>query len=193
MAEIVGVVEQISSRDGAYGKMYSYKVNGQYYGAGKYPVRDVKEGDLVKVKYTTNDRGYHNIDKGGMVKQDPRSDAAASPEPTPTTASRPAYVDPRQDIISKQSAFNTALTFLDLQIKLGGVKYPANAKAADIFESFNGMVLTEAARIYQLNTGKEWVIEAAPPVQKPAPKSRSTAPAEPDPVAEDSGYDEYPN
>ena len=166
MAQVVGTLERIFTKDGQFGPRVSYKVNGEWYGGGKYPQRDVAEGDVVQVTYEVNPRGFKDLVKhGGLIKQ---TGGGATPMTAPAPIEKPAaapsggsFYDNRQDTISKQAAFNTALTYLDLQIKLGGIKFPANAKAPDIFAAFETMVNNEAVRLYNINTGKDWAIETA--------------------------------
>ena len=172
MAQVTGVLERINTRDGRYGPQVSYLVNGDWYGGGKYVQRDVREGDVVQLTYEVNPRGFKDLVKhGGIIKQSSGASDTKPETSAPSTGGRAAtttaapYVDVRQDTISKQAAFNTALTYLDLQIKLGGIKFPASAKAPDIFAAFETMVNTEAARLYNLNTGKIWVFEES---SKPA-------------------------
>lgn len=164
MTEVVGILERTNTREGRFGPQVSYCVNGTWYTGGKYLQRDVKEGDTVKVTFTTNARGYHDLAKhGGLIKvesgsaQTERSGSGSTGGSA--AAPKPAYVDNRQEVISKQAAMNTALQFLQLQVQLGGIKFPASAKAPDIFAGVNGMLLTEAARIYQLNTGNVWDLQ----------------------------------
>lgn len=163
MTQVVGTLERIFTKEGQFGPQVSYKVNGEWYGGGKYPQRDVAEGDVVQVTYEVNPRGYKNLVKhGGLIKQAGLGLAAAPVAAVHRPAAYPSggFYDNRQDTISKQAAFNTALTYLDLQIKLGGIKFPANAKAPDIFAAFETMVNNEAVRLYNINTGKDWVIDA---------------------------------
>lgn len=185
--QITGVVEQISEKAGQFGPMISYKVNGEWYllKGAKFKQRDISEGTFVDVTFDVNQRGYKDIAKGGLR-------VAAEPAPAKTGAPAKAaavpYADPRQDIISKQAALNTALAFTTLAANNGVLPFPASAKQADKMSLIRQWVLNEAAGFYNLSTGKTWEMEQAETPTKKAAKPEAKA----EPAEEDSGTDEYP-
>lgn len=186
---ITGVVEGISEKAGQFGPMISYKVNGEWFllKGAKFKQRDISEGTFVDVTFDVNARGYKDITKGGLrVAQDTPSKEAPA---TPGKAAAVPYADPRQDIISKQAALNTALAFTTLAAAQGAVPIPASAKAADKLTLIKNWVLTEAAGFYNLSTGKTWEMELGV-VEKAKKAAKPEAKAEPE---DDSGTDEYPD
>lgn len=188
----VGTVERISEREGKFGPMISYMINGDWYllKGRKYKERGIGEGTVVEFEFTTNDRGYKDIVKGTMREA---GDSAAAPAASskPATQAQP-YKDPRQTIISKQSAMNTALEFVKLAVSVDAVPFTAK-KSSDNLHLLTNWVNTEASRIYELNTGEAWEIEAQEPaeVRKPTRKTAASK-VEEEPDRDDEGYDEYP-
>lgn len=183
-----GQVEQISEKAGQFGPMISYKVNGEWYllKGAKFKQRDVSEGSFVDVEFDVNPRGYKDIVKGGLRIASVDTPAPAAGKPSPAKAAVP-YADPRQDIISKQAALNTALQFVTLASSKDVLPFPANAKQADKLTLFRNWWIDEATRSYELSTGKKWEVT-------PEPVAKATKAAKPEAVAEpDAGTDEYPD
>ena len=191
---ITGRVEQISEKAGQFGPMISYKVNGEWFllKGAKFKQRDVSEGSFVDVEFDVNPRGYKDIVKGGLR-------IATADAPAPATAAKPTgraaatpYADPRQDIISKQAALNTALQFVTLAANNGVLPFSASAKQADKLSLFRAWWLDEAAKSFELSTGKAWEM---PEQEAPAKATRGKPAAKPDVVEPqtDSGTDEYPD
>lgn len=159
---MTGIVEAINARPTRIGDMYDVVVNGQKFGNGKYAPRGVKVGDTVTFEFTTKVNGqYTNRD---IVAKTLRVESGASSQ-----QSQPAQVqssvarahvapDKRQEVISKQSAMNTALTLIGLQLAHGAVKLPA--KVPDAYTTLNTLLATTAARVYEINTGEVWNITA---------------------------------
>lgn len=196
MAVITGTVEQISEKEGRFGPMISFKINGDWMllKGAKFKPRDIKEGDTVEVDFTTNERGYKDINKGGLklaTAQPEKSPAGAVPA---TSKAAVPYKDPRQTIISTQAALNTAIAFVTVA-SANGVLPAMTGKANDKLALFRTWVLNEAAGFYKISTGEELVLpeataelaDAALPVK---PKAKKQAVVE---EQEDEGQDEYPD
>lgn len=180
--ETTGILNAIEIQPSKFGgDQVRINVSGTWYDYGKFPPRGMTDGDTVKVKFTTNDRGYHKVERGGLFKVDAGS-APVKPASTSGGASKPTYVDNRQDTISKQAAVNTAIQMVDLQIKHGGIKLPA--KPADIYAVIEGAVLEEALRLFKQNTGGTWKIEEDKVAVGSAGRTAS---------AGDNGSDDYPD
>lgn len=182
MSETTGILNAIEISPSKFGgDQVRINVSGTWYDYGKFAPRGMTDGDTVKVKFTTNDRGYHKVERGGLFKVDPGS-APASPQQGSNPAPKPTYVDNRQDTISKQAAVNTAISMVDLQIKHGGIKLPT--KPADIYTVVQDAVLEEALRLFKQNTGSTWKIEEDKVAVGSASRTAS---------ADDNGTDDYPN
>ena len=158
-----GIITQIKTRPTKFGDQYDIYVNSVQYGFGKYPPRNVKEGDFVTFEFEEKQNGQYTnrninsktlrVDAGGAyAAQAPTATA------TPTAPVRVSVTDDRQKVISKQSAQNTALTFLQLLLANGAIKVPA--KAPDAYTLLNTMFADYAARLYEINTGEKWNLTA---------------------------------
>lgn len=188
MAEkIRGRVEYINEYDAKSksGKRYSLKVDGTNYGVGIYPPRGIEQGDTVEfeVEYNGN---WPNVARGTLRKIEGGAPARSSP-PSRTASPKANAFDDRQDIISKQAALNTALAFLELANKNETLPVPKSKNQG--YGYLRTLWMQEAARLYELNTGKEWVIpdeetdveeEAPKPARKKAAAKRVAKKPEPE-------------
>lgn len=168
-----GIVSEIKAKPTKFGDMYDVIINGTAYGHGKFPPRGIKAGDFVTFEYDTKINGQwtnHNILSKTLRKEDdpaPEAVDAAKAE----TRTVLATVDKRQETISKQANLNSAIALVTQQIAVGGIKFPANAKAPDIYKAVEGLVLDQAAKFYNLTTGETWDIESAKELKKEAKKA----------------------
>lgn len=194
MTVITGVVEAISEKEGQYGPMISFKINGDWMmlKGAKFKPRDIKEGDTVEADFSVNPRGYKDIVKGGLRLASAGGGQSAAPA-QPAANAKP-YKDPRQAIISTQSALNTAIAFVNVAITAEAMP-SITGKANDKLAFFRTWVLDEAARFYKLSTGEELdvsgaseVLDAAIPVKRKAPAKKASEDDYPD---QDEGTDEY--
>lgn len=197
MAQVSGQVSQVKEKQTQFGPMYDVIINGQSYGAGKYPPRDIKAGDFVSLEFEQKGN-FRNVVKGSLRKDD--GAAAAAPPVTADTpksqyAGKAPYVpfDERQEMISKQSALNTALSFCNLASANGAVPMPKSAKESEKLGLIYQWVLDTAGGLYKLSTGRVWDMpegEAPAGIEKPAAKPRATKAVSEDTQA-DTGYSEY--
>lgn len=163
-----GIVSEITARKTRIGDMYDVVVNGTSYGHGKYPPRGIQAGDFVSFEYDTKTNGQytnHNIISKTLRKDDSPAPAAVEAAKAETRTVL-AATDKRQETISKQANLNSAIAMITQQIALGGIKFPASAKAPDIFKALEGLVLEQASRFYKLTTGEVWDIETSPVKQE---------------------------
>lgn len=157
MATITGVIESITARPTRVGDMYDVTVNGRKYGNGKFAPRGFKAGDMVTFDYEEKPNGQYmnyNIVPRTMRAAEGQSQQASPAPVVRQTVSSTGGVDRRQEIISKQSAMNTALTLIGLQLQHGALKLPA--KTADAYTVLNNLMAATVARVYSLNTGDTW-------------------------------------
>lgn len=194
MAQVSGQVNQIKTKQTQFGEMYDVIINGQSYGIGKFAPRGIGPGDFVTLEFEQKGN-YRNVVKGSLRKDDnpqPQSAASSTPSPAATPyAGKAPYVpfDERQEMISKQAAMNTALTFCKLASDNGAVPMPKGVKEADKLGLLHQWVLDTAATLYNLATGRTWAMpeSEASTIEKPAVKAPAKAKAE----VEDTGYSEY--
>ena len=112
MAKTSGIVTQVRSRETKVGTMYDLVVNGISYGAGKYPPRDIKDGDFVTFEFTENGN-FKNLVPRSLRKDDAPAPAAVSAAKA-ETRTVVAQTDKRQETISKQANLNTAIALVQL-------------------------------------------------------------------------------
>lgn len=165
--QATGIVQEVKAKATKFGDMYDVVINGTAYGHGKFPPRGIQAGDFVTFEFETKQNGQwtnHNI-----VPKSLRKDSSPAPAAVDAAKAETRQVvqsaDKRQETISKQANLNSALQLINAQINVGGVKFPAAAKAPDIFKAVEGLVLDQAARFYKLTTGEDWKIDVA--VDKP--------------------------
>src|SRR5687768_952693 len=122
---IQGFLTEIRTKQTPYGAMYDLVVNGKSYGAGKFPPKQVAAGDYIQFE-AVQKGNFWNVQAGSVSKLD--KPAGVSP---PAATSTPSYggSDKRQEVISKQAALNTALTFVKLLSDNGALPMPAKAPA----------------------------------------------------------------
>ena len=143
-------VERVYSKDGNF---YSAKIGGVWYGTGKGKP-SFGEGDVISFTWTAKG-DYRNLDSKS-VKVVPQAAAAQAPALT-----QPAP-DKRQDIISRQSAFNTAIALVDLLRAAEAI--PGLKKTATADEKYNvycALVAMKAQEFYHINTGNVLELEEA--------------------------------
>jgi hypothetical protein len=194
---ITGVVEAIDSRNTKFGEFFSVKINGRKYEHGKYAPRDIQQGDTVTLEYEAKQNGqYTNYN---IVPRTLRKETGAAPAASPSPAAAPpakaAYggFDARQDVISKQAAVNTALTFVELAISQGAVApLPKTAKDAERLTLLRAWVLDEAKKFYELNTGGTWNLPEQEAAASPADRRSGKAKTVETSTA-DTGSNEFPD
>lgn len=205
--QVTGIVENIAERTTRIGPMYDVIVNGKKYGSGKYAPRGIKAGDFVSFEVDVKQNGqYTNYDiRKGTIRIEegtPPAKQEAAPKTTAKTYGSSFGGDNRQEVISKQAALNTALTFCNLAASQGAIPMPKGVKETDKLAIIHSWVLDTAASFYALSTGNKWDLPAAAPAtpQKPAAPAKKAAKAtaemefEDDDIPfDDAGYDEYPD
>ena len=181
-------VEQKNFRNG--GSAYYLHVEGREYRVGNYPPRDVSDGDWVEFEADAKQNGqYTNY---SVVPRTLRKSAPqAQQNPAPRTGDFAASQQPRkyepfderQEIISKQAALNTASGFVNMCVANGMLPFAANTKAANKIDLLRTWWLDEAAKVYNLTTGRAWAIgdgtgtvEADEPDEAPAYDPEEQAP-----------------
>ena len=150
-----GYISAINEKDTTAGKMYDFMIDGKRIGAGKFPPKGFAAGDYVN--YEVDQKGnFLNLRSGSMSKATP---PAGVPSPSAAPARSSGSVggyDSRQEVISKQAAANTALTFLNLLASQDAIPMPSKAtkdKKADLIEA----VLYEyIGKFYKLATGQDF-------------------------------------
>lgn len=160
---VTGVVQAVEARDTSIGTMYNLKVNGESYGYGKYAPK-AKAGDTVTFGVTYRGK-YANVD----TKNFQVTPGTGAPAPATTSSKsngggnakddywerKEATDVARQTIISKQSALNSALTFVGL-MQAAGALPAAPAKARDGAKVLEGLVEYYRDAFYKQATGMDF-------------------------------------
>lgn len=152
MAKSQGLIGEIKEQSTAYGTMYNYVINGETFGAGKFPPKGVAVGDYIEFEFVEKGR-YKNLESKSVRKvEKPSGEQVATATAATATAVRSFGKD--QDTISKQAARNTAVAFLTLLASQDAIPVAASAKPAARFDAIRGMLEKLTQEFYDYSTGK---------------------------------------
>ena len=149
-----GFLQQIVVKDTSVGKMYDYIFsNGDKVGAGKYPPKGIEQGKFYNYEFDMNGN-FKNLRKNTMFEGKAPEGAAASAASSaaPARAVGNSY-DSRQDVISKQAAFNTSIAFVKLLAESDALPIAASVKAAKKADAIEAIVLDYASKFHKRSTG----------------------------------------
>lgn len=177
MSKVQGLVADIEARDTKVGTMYNFKVNGESYGAGKFPPKNIKVGDYIEFNVTMNGN-YKNMDTRSATKIDKPSGEQVQASRAATSASN-SSADAKQEVISKQAARNTAVAFMAVLGTAGALPVAASAKPATRYEALTGVLNQLTEEFYNYSQGK-----TSTPLTDDAVDESEQDPASDDPWAE---------
>ena len=187
--KVQGEIQDIRSRSTSVGTMYDVIVDGNSYGNGKYSPRGVSQGDYVEFEAEVKGN-YKNIKYGSMRKADrPASTSTGSAqEEMRAVKAMPPTDGEKQNIISRQAAFNTSVAWVSTLLDNECVPLPV--KPADRFDYTQQLLLNYANMFHTLSTGKAFDIEpaAVPPFNFAKTKAAKKAAAEPSEAAEGGAF-----
>ena len=149
-----GFLQQIVVKDTSVGKMYDYIFsNGDKVGAGKFPPKGIEQGKFYNYEFDMNGN-FKNLRKNTMFEGKAPEGAAASAASSaaPARAVGNSY-DSRQDVISKQAAFNTSIAFVKLLAESDALPIAASVKAAKKADAIEAIVLDYASKFHKRSTG----------------------------------------
>lgn len=151
MSQVSGVVQQVLSRQTKIGQMYDIVVNGQKYGVGKFPPK-ANEGDYVTFTDSVNGN-FHNVERGTLRVSEYKSQG-----PTTTSAVKTAVssFDARQDVISRQAALNSAISWLTLLNNVGALPIAASKTKGAQQAALDTILHEYEVKFYESNTGQEY-------------------------------------
>lgn len=129
--------------------------NGDRVGAGKFKPKGIKKGDYVEYEVTMNGN-FKNLTPGSLSKIDPPpGESAPAPQAAASYSSGSSY-DARQDVISRQAALNSALSFVSMLAAAGALPLPkSKATQADALEA---IVMEYTGRFFHQNTGNKYKV-----------------------------------
>lgn len=149
--QVTGMCQEVKTKTTKIGPMYDLVVNGKAYGVGKYPPK-CKAGDNVTFDIAWRGE-YPNVDTKTLV-------VVPGTGAPPMASSGPAYTDNKQEVISRQSALNSAIAWMQVITGSAGIKDKAAADEAMV-KYRNGF--------YKASTGKDWAEGKETAVAAPAP------------------------
>ena len=167
MAKVIGQLQGIITKTfGNGGSAVYIKVNNTEYKFGKFPPKNVGEGDWVEFEASTTQNGNYTNHQADYKTFRKSSGGGATPTPAPAPmapvrASGGSFGDDRQEIISKQAALNTGFNIFSKLVDLGAIAPPSSVKKAQLYDFYMAALHNEAGKCYKLSTGKEWDIAAA--------------------------------
>lgn len=165
MSKANGIVEAVFEFPGKFGPMYSIRLEAD---DSKYGCKGTKpncnEGDLVEFNWSTNNRGYPDVDLSSLVVAEVNAASTPAPETANTPAASPGRqaFDRKQNVIIYQSSRKDALEFFKTALEAGFVDIPAKGSLADKWQACRIFVdeLTndfadDAAKVYETGTWRE--------------------------------------
>lgn len=185
---VTGVIQEIKTKNTSTGKQaFDVVVAGQSYGVGLYAPK-ARVGDYVKFEIDDS-RGYQNVARNSLQvskNKAPPEAVAQAAATAPKMSTGGGTVDMKQEIISRQSAKNTAIEFMKVLQAAGALPVPAaKGKAQEALE----IVFREYEKqFYESNTGVAF--KDITPTTPTAIAATEVAVAQPEVVA-DATEDEW--
>lgn len=142
---------EIQTKQTSVGPMYDLVFdNGDKVGAGKFMPKGATAGKYYSYEIKMNGQ-YKNLAPGSL------KEVAAPPASSMNVAAaRPTFSsDARQELISKQAAFNTAIAFTKILQDADALPIPASVKKDKRADLIEAIVLNYASRFYYRSTGEE--------------------------------------
>lgn len=142
---------EVLTKSTSVGPMYDLLFdNGDKVGVGKFMPKNAEPGKYYSYELKMNGN-FKNLAPGSLKQ------AVAPPasSPQPVSGAKPAGggYDARQDTISKQAAFNTAIALVKLMQDADALPIPASVKKDKKADALEAIVLDVAARFYHRATG----------------------------------------
>lgn len=146
---------EVKTKQTTAGEMYDLLFdNGEKVGVGKFKPKNAEPGKYYEYEVKMNGN-FKNLAPGSLKQV--VAPPASSPASTATSGyAKPASsngYDTRQDTISKQAAFNTAIALVKLMQDADALPIPASVKKDKKADALEAIVLDVAARFYHRATG----------------------------------------
>lgn len=147
-AYLIDIVEKQTKIGPMYDLVFD---NGDRLGAGKFKPKNANKGSYYSYEINVNGN-FKNLAPGSLREM------AAPPASSPQTSAAPARssgggFDARQDTISKQAAFNTALSLVKILQEADALPIAASVKKDKKADTIEAIVLDYAAKFYKRATG----------------------------------------
>lgn len=172
---VSGKVTKISQYDTKFGVMYNVSVNGDSFGFGK--VRPTfSEGDYVKFEWEQKGQ-YRNANARSAVVLDSPPEGAASAPSSGGYRRRDISDDPKQAVISKQAARNSAIAMFRELRELGAIPVSDKAKADVRMDAYLGIVDKMTEDYYNYSMGIESAAAAESEAEQGEPEDEPWDPS----------------
>lgn len=174
---ITGVnIERVHPQWGTY---YDIAINGKTYFGKKFPIKHLQEGDLVNYQTTSvtkpDGKVYENLvfDSVSKATQAESAGVAPPPQATPAAAQAPAQLPAKspfrptiimwdkQDVISAQSALNSALAMVQLLAQTEGLPFAKTLTGKKKAGAIEALVDRYTKQFHKQSTGTELELEPA--------------------------------
>ena len=143
---------EVKTKQTSAGEMYDLLFdNGEKVGVGKFKPKNAEPGKYYEYEVKMNGT-FKNLAPGSLKQVV----APPASSPQPVSGAKPAGgggYDARQDTISKQAAFNTAIALVKLMQDADALPIPASVKKDKKADAIEAIVLDVAARFYHRATG----------------------------------------
>lgn len=146
-----GYLVEIQSYDTRAGTMYSLVFENEKLGVGKFVPKFAEPGNYYE--YEVEMRGQYKNLKSGSLKKKPKPQGV--PQAKPAASAGANSFDSRQEVISRQSALNSALTLVDILVKADALPVPKSAKTDKKADLIAEVVRHYTAEYYEQSTGNK--------------------------------------
>lgn len=170
---MIGVIEDIASRETSYGTMWDVHVNGQRFGCGKIKPK-FEKGECVKFRITRNGN-FQNVAPGSMEKHEGNAPTANTElvkeldKPQQTTGNQ-TYADKdreRQTSIIFQSARKDAIEVAKLLVQADCIGFKSNSKWGEKHDIVMAKINDLTRTFYHNTVGHtEFVGQALPKIER---------------------------
>lgn len=146
-----GYLVDILEKQTSVGTMYDLVFDNGKVGVGKFKPKNAEPGKYYEYEVKMNGT-FKNLAPGSLKQVV----APPASSPQPVSGAKPAGgggYDARQDTISKQAAFNTAIALVKLMQDADALPIPASVKKDKKADAIEAIVLDVAARFYHRATG----------------------------------------
>jgi len=144
-----GFVTNIDIKPTKFGDKYQIHVNGKRLMVGQYPPKGISTGDYVQ--FDTEMKGqYENLVSGSLSKIDKPAGIEPPAPPAPSAISKD-----RQDVISAQSALNSAIALVHVLALADAIPVGKTATGKAKADKIEAIVDMYTERFYKQSTGAE--------------------------------------
>lgn len=157
-----GYIQAVKEKQTKFGVMYDMVIDGTTYGVGKFAPKGFAAGDYVSFDATQKGQ-YWNLVPGSIAKVAAPAGVSAPPKMEPSRITRD-----KQDVISRQSALNSALQHVSNLIAAGAIPAGTTVKGPKMADKIDAITAYYTEIFYEQSTGDrlELGLDVAPDAQE---------------------------